>query len=682
MVSGVSAADFPIEPGEGEAVETETTRSRPFAGRTAWARNLEAPLRDFLRTETGSAAILLIGAVAAMVWINVSESSYNTVWHMRLSVRIGGADITQDVRHWVNNGLMTLFFFVVGLEARREFDLGELRDRRRLVLPVVAGLGGMIVPIAIFEAITAGGAPHGAWGAAMSTDTAFALGMLALVGSRYPNSLRAFILTVAVVDDLVALVVIAIAFTNHVHAVALAIGISVFVLILVLRYRGVHNGGPYLVLGVVAWGAFLESGIDPIVVGLAMGLLTIAYPAAREDLERATDLFRVFREQPTSELQQSARAGLRSAISPNERWQQMFHPFTSYVVVPLFALANAGFVVSGAFLGHAYGSAITLGIIAAYVLGKPIGVTGAAGLVTKLSHGRIRPPVGWVSVLGGGAVAGIGFTVSLLIASLAFTGQRLDEAKLGVLTTVVLAPALSWAIICVTSRLPKKLKLRLLIGRGEAIVDLAVPVDPERDHVRVLRPGRDGDPRAALGLRRPALRVAPPAPQRRPSPRPAGRGGLGGGRGSGQVLGDARPDAVSPGPPHPQGHRRLRPRAGPRHRPLQGAPAQAQGCRPHRRGRGVRGHERCVGHPQLLHQRPPPPGRLRHRHAVQGRAAGAGARCHQRLRPLRHGGGVGGAPDTHPPLRFLLRRSSPSRKTLFAVRRTVVTCFANVSFPY
>ncbi|HYZ79648.1 MAG TPA: Na+/H+ antiporter NhaA [Solirubrobacteraceae bacterium] len=480
----MSAADFPIEPGEGEAVETETTRSRPFAGRTAWARNLEAPLRDFLRTETGSAAILLIGAVAAMVWINVSESSYNTVWHMTLSVRIGGADITQDVRHWVNNGLMTLFFFVVGLEARREFDLGELRDRRRLVLPVVAGLGGMIVPIAIFEAITAGGAPHGAWGAAMSTDTAFALGMLALVGSRYPNSLRAFILTVAVVDDLVALVVIAIAFTNHVHAVALAIGISVFVLILVLRYRGVHNGGPYLVLGVVAWGAFLESGIDPIVVGLAMGLLTIAYPAAREDLERATDLFRVFREQPTSELQQSARAGLRSAISPNERWQQMFHPFTSYVVVPLFALANAGFVVSGAFLGHAYGSAITLGIIAAYVLGKPIGVTGAAGLVTKLSHGRIRPPVGWVSVLGGGAVAGIGFTVSLLIASLAFTGQRLDEAKLGVLTTVVLAPALSWAIIYVTSRLPKKLKLRLLIGRGEAIVDLAVPVDPERDHIR------------------------------------------------------------------------------------------------------------------------------------------------------------------------------------------------------
>jgi Na+/H+ antiporter NhaA len=478
----VSAADFPIESGE-EAVETEV-RSGPFAGRTAWARNLEAPLRDFLRTETGSAAMLLISAVAAMVWINVDASSYNAVWHMTLRVSIGGAEISQDLRHWVNNGLMTLFFFVVGLEARREFDLGDLRDRRRLALPFLAGLGGMIIPIAIFLAINAGGATRGAWGTAMSTDTAFALGMLALVGSRYPTSLRAFILTVAVVDDLVALVVIAVAFTGTVHAVALAVGLTMFILVLVLRSRGVHNGGPYLLVGLVAWVAFLQSGIDPIVVGLAMGLLTIAYPAAREDLERATDLFRVFREQPNSELQQSARAGLRSAISPNERWQQMFHPFTSYVVVPLFALANAGFVVSGSFLAHAYGSAITLGIIAAYAIGKPIGITGAAALVTKLSRDRIRPPVGWVSVLGGGAVAGIGFTVSLLIASLAFSGEHLAEAKLGVLTTLIVGPAVSWAIICVTYQLPKKVKARLLIGRGETIVDLDPAVDPERDHIR------------------------------------------------------------------------------------------------------------------------------------------------------------------------------------------------------
>jgi Na+/H+ antiporter NhaA len=480
----VTAADFPIEPGEGETeVEAETTRSGPFAGHTAWARNLEAPLRDFLRTETGSAAILLGAAVAALVWINISASSYHAVWSMDLSIRIGGAGIAQDLRHWVNDGLMTLFFFVVGLEARREFDLGELRDRRRLALPVVAGVGGMVVPIAIFLLINGGGS-HGGWGAAMSTDTAFALGMLALVGRRFPDSLRAFILTVAVVDDLVGLVVIAVAFTTDVQGIALAIGITVFVVLLVARNRGVHNGGLYAVLGVTAWVAFLKSGIDPVVVGLAIGLLTIAYPAAREDLEHATDLFKVFREQPTSALQSEARAGLRSAISPNERWQQLFHPFSSYIVVPLFALANAGFVISGSFLSRAYTSPITLGIIVAYVVGKPLGITGASAAVTRLSRGRITPPVGWASVLGGGAVAGIGFTVSLLIASLAFSGEQLDEAKLGVLSTLVLAPTVSWTVLRVTERLPRRLKLQALVGRAPTIVDLAVPVDPERDHIR------------------------------------------------------------------------------------------------------------------------------------------------------------------------------------------------------
>jgi len=253
---------------------------------------------------------------------------------------------------------------------------------------------------------------------------------------------------------------------------------------LVARGRGVHNGAVYAVLGGAAWVSFLKSGVDPIVVGLAIGLVTIAYPAARADLERATDLFRVFREQPTSELQQSARAGLRSAISPNERWQQLFHPFTSYVVVPLFALANAGFAISGSFLVHAYGSAVTLGILVAYLVGKPLGIFGATTVVTRLTRGRIRAPVGWASVLGGGAVAGIGFTVSLLIATLAFHGPELAEAKLGVLTTLVGAPAISWLVLAFTERLPRRRWLRALVGSAETIVDLAVPVNPERDHIR------------------------------------------------------------------------------------------------------------------------------------------------------------------------------------------------------
>jgi Na+/H+ antiporter NhaA len=470
---------------ESEPSPEETgRRARALVARTAWARNLEAPMRDFLRTQAGSAVILLVGTIAALVWVNIDAGSYNSVWHTTLSVRVGRDGISQDLRHWINDGLMTLFFFVVGLEARREFDLGELRDRRRVALPLVAGVGGMLVPIAIYLAINGSGSGRSGWGTAMSTDTAFALGMLAIVGRRFPNSLRAFLLTVAVVDDLVALLVIAIVFTHSVDVLALGVALAMLALMLIGRLGRIHNGAMLAIPGVVGWVALERSGIDPVVIGLFMGLLTIAYPASRSDLERATDLFRVFREQPTSELAQTARAGLRSAISPNERYQQLYHPVTSYLIVPLFALANAGVVINGGFLSRAYGSPITLGIIVAYLVGKAVGISGAAGLVTWLSRGRIRPPIGWGSVIGGGAVAGIGFTVSLLIATLAFHGVALDEAKVGVLSTLVGAPIVSAAVLGATRKLPGTVRTRAILGSSELIVDLAVPVDPERDHIR------------------------------------------------------------------------------------------------------------------------------------------------------------------------------------------------------
>ncbi len=460
------------------------SRADSLAARTAWARNLEEPLRDFLRTETGSAAVLLGATVAALIWVNVSGSSYAKVWHTLLTIRLGGSGISLNLRQWVNEGLMTLFFLVVGLEARREFDLGELRERRRLALPMAAGLGGMIVPIAIYLAINGGRASAHGWGTAMSTDTAFALGMLSLVGRRFPQSLRTFILTVAVADDLVALLVIVVAYTGTVRLAGLLTGIGLFGVMLAFRVRRVRNGIVYFALAVPAWFAMVKSGVDPLVVGLAIGLVSIAYPAARADLERATDLFRLFREQPTSALAQSAREGVRTAISPNERLQQLYHPATSYVIVPLFALANAGIAIDGSFLGHAYTSPITLGVIAGYVLGKPLGVTGATYVVTRLSRGRIKPPVGWASVLGGGAIAGIGFTVSLLIATLAFQGTELQEAKLGVLTAGLAASALTAAVFRATALLPRRARLRALLGSAESLVDLAVPVDLERDHVR------------------------------------------------------------------------------------------------------------------------------------------------------------------------------------------------------
>ena len=237
---------------------------------------------------------------------------------------------------------MTFFFLVVGLEARREFDMGELRERRRLTLPLLIGLGGMIVPIGIYLAANAGGPGAHGWGAAMSTDTAFALGMLALVGSWLPDRVRTYLLTFSVVDDLAGLAVIAIFYSANLQLPALFIGVGMLAAVAVVRAANVRFGPVYFLLGAAAWVAFFKSGVDPVVVGLLMGLLTYAYPAPRADLERASDLFRLFREQPTPELAREASGGVRLAISPNERLQQLYHPWSSYVIVPLFALANAG----------------------------------------------------------------------------------------------------------------------------------------------------------------------------------------------------------------------------------------------------------------------------------------------------------------------------------------------------
>jgi Na+/H+ antiporter NhaA len=456
----------------------------PFNGRTAWTRNLQTPLRTFLQTESGGAAVLLAGAVAALVWANADLASYERFWTTTLSIRVGGAGVSQTVRGWIDTGLMSLFFFVIGLEARRELDLGELRDRRRVALPVVAGLGGMVVPVLIYLAFNAAhGSGHG-WGTAMSTDTAFALGLLSLVGSGFPQRLRAYLLTVAVVDDIAALLVIAIAYSGAVSVVPLLAGIGLFGCILLIRAADIHFGPVYFLFGAAVWVAFFKAGVDPVVVGLMGGVIALAYPAQRGDLERATDLFRLFREQPTGDLARSARSALRTAVSPNERLQTLWHPWSSYFIVPLFALANAGVHLTGGFLATAYSSRVTLGILVGYVVGKPIGILGSTWLATRLGRGRLRPPVGWASVTGGGTIAGIGFTVSLLIASLAFQGVRLEEAKVGVLSAALAAAMLTGLLSSATQRLPRTLRVRALLGTPELIVDLAEPVDPDRDHVR------------------------------------------------------------------------------------------------------------------------------------------------------------------------------------------------------
>ncbi|WP_225847208.1 Na+/H+ antiporter NhaA [Streptomyces sp. HPF1205] len=447
-------------------------------------RTTAASAWAYIRTETGSAAVLVAAAVAALIWVNVAPGSYATVWATRLAVRLGHWGVDLDLREWVNSGLMTLFFLVVGLEARREFDLGELRDRRRIPLPLLAGISGMLVPIVLYLAINAGRSSAHGWGTAMSTDTAFALGMLGLLGSRFPRRLHTFILTVAVVDDFVALVVIAAAYSTRIYWTPLLIGLGLMLVVLVVRRYRVRRGLVYAALGVAAWVAFLHSGVDPLVVGLLLGLMSYAYPASRENLERATGLFRSFREQPTAQLEREARQGIAQALSPNERLQRMWHPWSSYVIVPLFAAANAGIRINASVLSDAFTSPITLGILVAYGLGKPIGIVGTASLATRLSRGRMRPPVGWGAVTGGGTIAGVGFTVSLLIATLAFHGRELEEAKIGVLSAVVFAMLATTAVALVTERLPAERRARALLGTAHSLVDLAEPVDPARDHIR------------------------------------------------------------------------------------------------------------------------------------------------------------------------------------------------------
>ncbi|WP_405070857.1 Na+/H+ antiporter NhaA [Kribbella sp. NBC_01510] len=455
-----------------------------LSGRTNWRREFAAPLRAFLRTEAGSSGVLAAAIVVAILWANVLPGMYDDFWRTDLSIGLGHNVLSMDLREWINSGLMTLFFLVVGLEARREFDLGDLRDRSRFVLPVLAGIGGMVAPVLIYLAFNAGGEGSHGWGVAMSTDTALALGLLALVGRGVPDRVRVFLLTVFVVDDLLALVVIAVVYSENIQVMPLVAAIVAFGVVLGLALFHVRKAWMYVVLGVIMWAALLKSGVDPVVAGLAIGLTASAYSPGREELEEASGLFRLFREQPTPELARSATIGLTATISPNERLQYLYHPWTSYLIVPLFGLANAGVTIDAAFLGRAYTAPITLGILVGYVVGKPVAVTTVSWLLDRLSRGRFRPTVGWAAVVGSGTIAGIGFTVSLLIATIAFEGPQLAEAKVGLLSAVIVASGLTWLVFHGAKLLSPPKKALALLGDAEQLLDLTDPVDPERDHIR------------------------------------------------------------------------------------------------------------------------------------------------------------------------------------------------------
>ncbi len=442
------------------------------------------PLRRFLETETGGAAVLFAAAVLALGWANVNAGSYQAVWGTQLGLTVGDATVELTAREWINSGLMTFFFFVVGLEARREFDLGDLRERRRVVGPLVAGVSGMLIPVLIFVGINAGEPTVHAWGVVVSTDTALVLGVLALVGRSLPSQLRVFLLTLSVVDDILAMVVIGTVYKREVHPIPLVLALVVFGVILVIRALGNRVGFVYFILAALCWFAVLESGINPIVVGLAMGLIAYAYPANRVSLQRAADLFRQFREQPTPEYARDVRVGVTSALSPNDRLQQLYHPWTSYVIVPMFALANSGVALNGEVLARAAMSPVTLGVVVGLLVGKPLGTAGLTWVLSKVTSGRIAPTIGWAAVIGGGTVSAVAFTVSLVIANLALEGEQLEDATIGVLLSAPLAALITWSVTRIVAALPRQPRARALYGTANLISDLSLPVDPDRDHIR------------------------------------------------------------------------------------------------------------------------------------------------------------------------------------------------------
>jgi Na+/H+ antiporter NhaA len=449
------------------------------------ARLAGTPLRTFVRTETAGAIALVVAAIAAIVWANSPWShSYEAVWETSIAITVGDHALEATARDWVNQGLMAIFFLVVGLEAKRELDQGELRERGRLTIPVLAALGGMAAAVGIYLALNHGSSGASGWGAAMSTDTALALGALAIVTPARAVRVRGFLLTLVVVDDLVALLVIALVYSSDVSVPALALAVVLFAVLIGLRFLRAGRAPAAVAVGIGIWVAMFRSGVDPVIAGLAIGLVTSSYPPARDDLERATEGARAFREQPTPELAFDARRRLTSAISLNERLQFLLHPWTTFLIVPLFALANAGIPLGDGVVGDALRSPITIGIVLAFVVGKPAGIVVASWLGSRPMLGGTRPPVTWPVLTGAGATAGMGFTVSLLIANLAFPTEQLDEAKIGILVAAVVSPLIAWAIFRGTRLLPEHVRIRQLGRVAETIVDLVDDVDPERDHIR------------------------------------------------------------------------------------------------------------------------------------------------------------------------------------------------------
>jgi NhaA family Na+:H+ antiporter len=377
-------------------------------------------LRAFLHAESAGGLVLVLAAVTALVWANSpAADGYAQFWQQKITVGGGEASVSHDLQHWVNDGLMVLFFFVIGLEIKRELVIGELRDRRAAILPALAAVGGVVLPVLVYLAIAGGGEAGRGWGIPMATDIAFAVGVLALLGRQASAGAKLFLLSVAIVDDILAIGVIAVFYTDRVNFGWLTIAVAGLLAAAGLRWLGVSSPWGYVPVGVLVWFATLESGVHATLAGVALGLLTPARPLAGRDV--------------LGDLEHS------------------LHPVSAFLVIPIFALANAGLDLGGGAFGDAFRQPLTWAVIAGLVLGKSVGIGGVTYLARLLRWGALPTGMHHREILGVAALGGIGFTVSLFITDLAFTDPALvAQAKVGILTASVLA-ALIGVVLLLTA---------------------------------------------------------------------------------------------------------------------------------------------------------------------------------------------------------------------------------------
>lgn len=430
-------------------------------------------LRDNL-----AAALLLAFTIAAILWANSPwGQSYSDFWSTSVGLIVGDQHAELTVREIVNDGLMTFFFFVVGLEVKGQFTIGELTERSRALVPVVAAIAGLTLPAVIFLLFNPFGEAARSWGVVISTDTAFLIGALAIIAPKYPARLRTFLITLAVVDDIGALLAIALFYSERVRVLPLIISAGLLGALILVRYLPTPARGPaYSVLAVGLWLSLHSGGVHATLAGVAVALAIPVFTPERQRVEAAVDVIRAFRQSPNSEYARTATRRLRESISINERLLTSFGPYVSFAVLPIFALANAGVRLDIATISAAARSPLTWGVIVGLVVGKLVGITGATWLLQRFGMGRLAPGLTLRRVVGGAAVSGIGFTISLFIIDVAIKDPRsADLARVGVLAASVIAFASGWAIFRLVDWLSPPVPVGLTLVR---------PIDPERDHIR------------------------------------------------------------------------------------------------------------------------------------------------------------------------------------------------------